>query len=123
MSDYIKHLDTLRTLLPRLRAGEIYAIEFGDPDMPKGPMSHHRIRLIATPAGSQFCFKLISRRMEGSGDYIGMPDDREIGIMAQSKLERYFAPSPFSSELQRKLRAQSLSTSSKLVYFAVDKET
>jgi hypothetical protein len=102
--DIQKDLDVLRPLIAQLRAGEIDAIEFGDPDTPKGFMSHHRIRIISTPAGDQVCFKHVSRGMEGSGDYIGNSTDREIEIKAQSYLERYFAPSPFSEQL-RKLRS------------------
>lgn len=114
-------LDALRPLIAQLRAGEIDAIEFGDPNSPKGFMSHHRIRLIATPAGSQLCFKTISRMMEGSGDYIGMATDREIEIKAQSYLERYFAPSPFSAELQklRSRRPDPKLPSDNLTYFGL----
>ena len=121
--DILQDLNTLRPLLAQLRANEISAIEFGDPDAPKGFMSHHRIRIIATPAGSQVCFKHLSRGMEGSGDYIGDPTDREIEIKAQAYLERYFAPTPFSAQLE-KLRAglsleRSTLPSCKLTYFGV----
>lgn len=118
--DIQKDLDALRPLIAQLRTGEIGAIEFGDPDVPKGFMSHHRIRIIATPAGSQVCFKHVSRGMEGSGDYMGNPTDREIEIKAQSYLERYFAPSPFSEQL-RKLRSSRPGgvPSDKLTYFGI----
>lgn len=111
-------LNKLRELLPQLRSGNIHAIEFGDPDVPMGFMSHHRIKLIATPGGTQFCFKLISRCMEGSGDYIGNPTDREIEIRAQTYLERYFKPTPFSAHLAKFQKKPS----DKLMYFAVKDE-
>ena len=62
--DLQKDMDVLRTLLPKLREHKIYAIEFGDPERPKGFMSHHRIRNIPTHDGDQICFKLLSRGME-----------------------------------------------------------
>lgn len=117
-----KDMDTLRPLIAQLRAGEIYAIEFGDPAMPRGGMSHHRIRFIATPAGTQLCFKLISRRMESSGHYMGNPTDREIEIEAQSRLERYFAPTAFSEQLNKLRASRSSLPSDKLTYFAIEKE-
>lgn len=113
--DIQKDLDTLRPLIAQLRIGEISAIEFGDPRSPKGFMSHHRIRIIATPAGSQVCFKHISRCMEGSGDYIGNPTDREIEIRAQSYLERYFAPPPFPASMKTGLNKPNIN----LTYFGV----
>ena len=115
-------LDALCPLIAQLRAGEIDAIEFGAPELPGGFMSHHRIRLIPTPAGKQICFKLIvSGGMEGSGDYMGNPSDREIEIKAQSHLERYFAPSPFSAELQklRSRRPDPKLPSDNLTYFGL----
>lgn len=94
--DIQRHMDTLRELLKQLRAGTIEAIEFGEVRAPLGYMSHHRIMSIPTPGGPQICFKLISRGMTGSGDYIGQPDDRTIEIKAQSMLERYYAPGPMA---------------------------
>ncbi|WP_407306674.1 hypothetical protein [Acinetobacter sp.] len=109
--DIQKDMNTLRPLLAQLRAGEIQAIEFGNPNSPGGFMSHHRIKVISTPAGSQICFKLLSRGMEGSGDYMGNADDREIEIKAQSHLDHYFQPTPFSkllAEMNKKLPSDSL---------------
>jgi hypothetical protein len=123
--DILQDLNTLRPLIAQLRAGEISAIEFGDPEVPKGFMSHHRIRIIATPAGSQVCFKYISRGMEGSGDYMGDATDREIEIRAQSYLERYFATPPFwydgNNAGRRALlqRLRETRSNDKLTYFGI----
>lgn len=114
-----KDIEVLHGLIPLLIAGNIEAIEFGNPAMPLGAMSHHRIKCIGTAGGMQICFKLVSRMMEGSGDYMGMPTPREIEIKAQSYLENYFRPTPFSkmlADMGKKL------PSDDLTYFAVEKE-
>ncbi|MET0980260.1 MAG: hypothetical protein ABWX90_03330 [Candidatus Saccharimonadales bacterium] len=114
-----KDLDVLRPLLTDLREGKIHAIEFGNPNMPGGHLSHHRIKVIATPSGSQVCFKLMSRGMEGSGDYMGNADERAIEIKAQTHLERYFRPTQFTAllaKMDRKL------PSDDLTYFAIKDE-
>lgn len=115
-------MNTLRGLIPQLRERKIYAIEFGDPKMPKGFMSHHRIRSIATHGGEQICFKIISRGMEAGGHYMGNPTDREIEIHAQGLLDRYFAPTPFSAQLEKLRSTRSNLPSDRLCYFAVEQE-
>lgn len=109
-----QHMDKLRELLGDLRAGNIHAIEFGDKNYPLGAMSHHRILIIPTLAGAQFCFKRISRGMTGSGDYIGQPTDREIEIKAQAMLEKYYAPGPLAHLVKNKKDL--------LEYFAIEHE-
>ena len=95
-----EHMDQLRELLPKLRAGEISAIEFGDPQSPMGFMSHHRILFLSTGGGFQPCIKEIHRGMLGSGDYLGNADDTEILIRAQVYLTRYLRPTSLREKLE-----------------------
>lgn len=119
--DIHKHIEKLRTLLPLLRSGEIAAIEFGN-RRPLDFMSHHRIQYIAThgPHLKQLCFKLISRRRLGSGNYMGDPDDRTIEIEAQRLLDHYYRPTPFGEKLKA-MRAERNEVDERLQleYFAV----
>jgi hypothetical protein len=48
-----------------------------------------------------------------------MPTDREIEIKAQSQLEKYFKPTPFSEQLKK---FKGSLPSDRLCYFAIEQE-
>lgn len=61
-----------QTELQKLKNGETSAIEFGDPQNPKGYYSRVLIRYMATAGGSQFAIHLLNPRGQtGSGMYLG----------------------------------------------------
>ena len=98
----ITQINTLQTklaeLLPRLKAGEFAAIEYGDALEPCGGyMSSFRIRYIATLGGDQFTVKAVSNHQEGSGFY--SPDEAEIVRLAMDSVLHYHRDTPFKTRL------------------------
>ena len=85
--------------LEELQQGKIYAIEYGDPKKPNGPMSGIRIKYIMTAGGEQFRLCQLSRGMEGGGIY--HPDAESTLKQALVLHEHYTRP--IKNPVMRKL--------------------
>ncbi len=89
--DYLKHFEALDKLLDDLGDGRIEAIYFGNKDSGD---HHHRIQIMATAGGTQVAFHRANISFTGptygSGEYIGLPGNKEIIRKAQEWLQDYY---------------------------------